>query len=233
MLGRRVLPARRLARLGATLVFHHGLLGSRREVQALACALAVACSIVACGGGPPDTPENYTARVAAAREAKDAQFLREDEPIPKSSKSDLLPLAYFPIDPDYNVVAALTPATERIVQSMPTSTGQRRQMLQVGRLDFTLKGQQMSLLAYNEGDMSRLSVMFSDMTSGTETYPAGRYIDLDRTGTNIYELDFNKAYNPYCYYNVSYECPFPPPENRLKIPVHAGERMKKSHGAGN
>ena len=42
---------------------------------------------------------------------------------------------------------------------------------------------------------------FSDLTSGTETYPAGRFIDLDRTATGLYELDFNRAYNPYCYYN--------------------------------
>ena len=46
--------------------------------------------------------------------------------------------------------------------------------------------------------------------------------------TGIYELDFNRAYHPYCYYNATYECPLPPRENRLKIPIHAGERMKKS-----
>ncbi len=71
-------------------------------------------------------------------------------------------------------------------------------------------------------------VPFSDLTSGTETYAAGRFLDLHRTATNLYELDFNKAYTPYCYYNASFECPYPPPENRLKIPIHAGERMKKA-----
>ena len=55
----------------------------------------------------------------------------------------------------------------------------------------------------------------------------GRYLDLDRNPTGIYELDFNRAYHPYCYYNATYECPLPPRENRLKIPIHAGERMKK------
>ena len=70
--------------------------------------------------------------------------------------------------------------------------------------------------------------MFSDMTSGKETYDAGRYIDLDRTATGLYDLDFNKAYHPYCVYNSSYECPIPPPENRLKIPVQAGEKLKSS-----
>ena len=45
--------------------------------------------------------------------------------------------------------------------------------------------------------------MFSDMTSGTETYAAGRYIDLDRTASGIYELDFNRPIIPYCYYNAA------------------------------
>ena len=67
---------------------------------------------------------------------------------------------------------------------------------------------------------------FSDLTSGTDTYPAGRYLDLDRTATGVYALDFNRAYNPYCYYNAAYECPFPPAENRLGIPVRAGETLK-------
>jgi uncharacterized protein (DUF1684 family) len=92
----------------------------------------------------------------------------------------------------------------------------------------------MSLVAFHEvdaPDMNRLTLMFSDMTSGTETYAAGRYIDMDRTASGIYSLDFNQAYHPYCYYNPSYDCPFPPPQNRLKIPIHAGERMKKPAAA--
>ena len=70
--------------------------------------------------------------------------------------------------------------------------------------------------------------MFSDLTSGTETYPAGRYIDLYRNATGLYELDFNRAFNPYCYYNESYDCPFPPPENRLQLPIRAGEAKTKA-----
>jgi uncharacterized protein (DUF1684 family) len=128
------------------------------------------------------------------------------------------------------VLGGLIPATEQITLMMPTSTGQNRKMRRVGMLEFTLKGQPMTLAAFNEADapdMNRITVMFSDMTSGTETYAAGRYIDMDRTPTGIYALDFNTAYNPYCAYNASYECPYPPPENRLKIPIHAGEKLKQ------
>ena len=59
--------------------------------------------------------------------------------------------------------------------------------------------------------MTRLFVPFSDLTSGTETYAAGRFSTSIRTGTGSYELDFNRAYIPYCYYNATYECPYPPP----------------------
>jgi uncharacterized protein (DUF1684 family) len=183
--------------------------------------------IAACGNRPPDNPQEYAAKVAAERTAKDADFQQSDDVIPKNKKAEFLPLAYFPIDPDYHVLAALQPAVEQLSLMMPTSSGQMRKMLRLGTLEFTLKGQPMTLSAFTEGDANRLFVPFSDMTSGTETYPAGRFLDLQRTPTQLYELDFNRAYIPYCYYNASYECPYPPPENRLKVPIHAGEKMKK------
>jgi uncharacterized protein (DUF1684 family) len=90
-----------------------------------------------------------------------------------------------------------------------------------------LKGQPVKLGAFAPASAKnddRLFVPFSDLTSGTETYPAGRFMDLDRTATGIYEVDFNRAYNPYCAYSKGYECPFPPPSNRMKVAVRAGEK---------
>ena len=194
--------------------------------SALSVLIATLIFITACSNKPPDNPEQYAARLTAERAAKDAEFRRSDDVVPKDKKEKFLPLAYFPIDPDYHVVAALQPAKERTTLKMMTSSGQERTMIRLGVLEFTLKGQLMTLGAFTEGDVSRLFVPFGDMTNGTETYPAGRFLDLDRTGTNLYELDFNRAYIPYCYYNATYECPYPPSENRLKVPIHAGEKMK-------
>jgi len=123
-------------------------------------------------------------------------------------------------------VAPDSPAIE-----MPTSTGQRRKMRRVGTLSFTLQGQPLSLGAFveaDERDMRRLFVPFGDLTNGLETYSGGRYLDLDRSASNVYDLDFNRAYHPFCLFNASYDCPYPPPESRLKIPVRAGERLAKS-----
>jgi len=72
-----------------------------------------------------------------------------------------------------------------------------------------------------------LFIPFSDETSGSETYKAGRYLDLEEQGGDDYELDFNLAYNPYCAYNDQYTCPIPPRENKLPIRILAGEKNYK------
>ena len=196
----------------------------------IACVTAVAIAgAAACAGKPPDDSRDYAARVAADRAAKDTAFQAGNDPIPKTRHAEFLPLAYFPIDPDYNVPASLKPSNDPTVIEMPTSTGTNRKMRRAGSLEFSLKGQPLKLTAFLEvgADPSHLFVPFSDLTSGTETYAAGRFMDLNRNGTGIYEMDFNRAYIPYCYYNPTYECPYPPRENRLDIPIRAGERMKK------
>jgi hypothetical protein len=192
-------------------------------------AIAIAFALVACGHAPPEDTRDYAQRLADDRAAKDELFRSGNDPIPGARKAELLPLAYFPIDPDYDVPASLEPSDDPTILEMPTSAGTPRQMRKAGTLVFSLKGQPLRITAYRDltTPPNHLSVMFSDLTSGTETYAAGRYLDLDRNATGFYELDFNRAYNPYCYYNAGYECPYPPPENRLKIPIRAGERMKR------
>ena len=201
----------------------------RHRFSDLLIAVVLVLGATACSSKPPET-KDYASKIAADRAAKDASFAAGDDPIPKARHAEFLPLAYFNIEADYNVPAQLNRIDDSTIIEMPTSTGTNRKMRRVGTLAFTLKGQPLKLTAFNEvgEDPSRLFVPFSDLTSGTETYPAGRFMDLDRNRTGIYEVDFNRAYIPYCYYNPTYECPYPPPENRLKIPIRAGERMKKS-----
>ena len=192
-------------------------------------AIGVACS-------KPQDDRSYAATITATRAEKDALFQRSAQPIPADRQAELLPLAYFPIDPDYNVAATLKPIDDQTVIPMPTSTGTSRQMRRAGTLEFSLKGQPMKLTAFvdlTDRNLNHLTVMFSDLTSGIETYSAGRYLDLTRNSTGIYQLDFNLAYQPYCYYNPTYECPYPPPENRLNVPIHAGERIKSDKLKGN
>lgn len=199
---------------------------TRPRAAAFLCLALVACT--ACGHGP----RPYAEEIAAHR-ARTDEFMREspESPIPQEKRATFPPLSYFPVDPAYRVPAELEPAEGGASLEMPTSTGQRRQMRRVGTLAFTLKGQRMTLGAFVEAgqaDMRRLFVPFGDLTNGTETYPGGRYLDLDRTATRIYDLDFNRAYHPYCLFNSTYDCPYPPQENRLKAPIRAGERLARS-----
>ena len=64
---------------------------------------------------------------------------------------------------------------------------------------------------------------FVDATSGGETYGAGRYLELEALEDGTFLADFNLAYNPYCAYSEDYSCPVPPAENRIAVPVRAGE----------
>lgn len=154
-----------------------------------------------------------------------------ESPIPEGSRPSFPPLSYFPVAPEYRVPAALTLAPGDDTLAIPTSTGQSRLHRRVGTLQFSLKGQPLALTAFVEvgqEDMRHLFVPFGDLTNGTETYPGGRYMELERTATGIYDLDFNRAFHPFCYYNPAYDCPYPPRENRLSRPVRAGEKMGPS-----
>ena len=189
--------------------------------------LAVLVVVLQTACAKPPVP--YPDQIAAWHAEKD-QFMREspESPVPADRRAAFPPLPYFPIDPEYRVPASLQLAPADAAVEMPTSTGQRRQMKHLGTLSFTLKGQPLSLGAFAEATDStgrRLFVPFGDLTNGVETYPGGRYLDLERTASGVYELDFNRAYHPFCLFNPSYDCPYPPPQSRLKVPIRAGERL--------
>jgi uncharacterized protein (DUF1684 family) len=198
------------------------------NVLRLACAGLLVLA-AACAQSPADEDARFLRDLQEFRAAKDAAFLDTDSPVPPDKRQAFLPLAYYPPSTEYRAPAVLQISGDGTTVEMPTSTGQRRTMRVVGTLAFTLRGQPLSLGAFVDttaSDLSRLFVPFTDLTSGTETYPAGRYLDLDVTRTGIYVIDFNRAYNPYCYYNPAYDCPFPPRSNRLQVPVRAGEKVK-------
>jgi uncharacterized protein (DUF1684 family) len=192
--------------------------------------LAAACLVLACAaGGCGSPPAGYPDGVAAWRAEKD-DFMRTsaESPVPADQRAALHPLPYYPIDAQYLVPAGLNVERGDEVIELSTSTGVPRRMRRVGTLAFTLKGQPLTLTAFGDVDdpqLRRLFVPFADLTSGTETYHGGRYLDLDRTASGVYDLDFNRAYHPFCVFDAKYECPLPPRENRLPIPVKAGEKF--------
>ena len=194
------------------------------DVRLLAALIAIS-GLAAC----IQPPEDYATKVGAARAAKDENFkTASDSPVPADKRNILIPLSYFPVDENFAIPAILEPASERKHIQVPTSIGKIRDLESVGTLKFSYQGQPLQLTAFLEEGEARLFVPFTDQTTGTDTYAAGRYLNLEPTATGIYVIDFNTAYHPYCYYSEEYDCPFPPAENRLPIAIHAGERLAKS-----
>jgi uncharacterized protein len=192
-------------------------------------ALVLLALLTACSSKPPDGA-NYVKEVESARAAKDAAFRQSGSPVPAEAQATFLPLRYFPVNVSYSVPAAFrenAPGSRPRVE-MQTSKREPRQMELIGVLEFTMQGQPLKLAAFKEVGESedRLFVPFTDLTTGSETYQAGRYLDISRSRTGIYVVDFNLAYNPYCYYNPTYDCPYPPKQNRLQVAVRAGEKIK-------
>jgi uncharacterized protein len=192
-------------------------------MQKRAAIILLLLGLAACG-----RELSYEEEIAAWRAEKDEYMRSSESPVEPAERREYPPLTYYPVQWDYRVPASLTLVESRDVLELPTSQNLRRQMRRVGYLEFRLEGESLTLTAFadaNESDMRRLFVPFGDLTNGNETYTGGRYLDLSRTATNIYDLDFNRAYLPFCVYNPKYDCPLPPRENRLKMPVRAGERM--------
>ena len=86
-----------------------------------------------------------------------------------------------------------------------------------------------------EGYAGGIFIPFRDGTSGRETYGGGRYLWDSIKGADLGSerdelvLDFNFAYHPSCVYDARWSCPLAPPENRLAIPIPAGERLASVH----
>ena len=176
-------------------------------------------------------PLDYVEAVEAFRAEKDAFFgSQPGSPIPANERAAFTGLPYYPVDPDLRFEdRTLQPYTggEPSDFQIPTSDGRLRPAHRAGVLVFELEGQPRQLTAYtfDGGDETSLFVPFLDATSGTETYGAGRYLDLDLEDDGTYSLDFNLAYHPSCVYDPRFSCPLTPAENRLPVRIEAGERL--------
>ncbi len=143
-------------------------------------------------------------------------------------------LDFYPIDQKYVVTAQFVRLKNAKVFEMKTTTDRLPKYKKYGTLYFELDGKQLSLNVYQNLDLIKkpeykeyLFLPFSDLTCGKESYIGGRYIDLRIPEGKTIEIDFNKAYNPYCAYNHKYSCPIVPLENDLDIEINAG--VKKFH----
>jgi uncharacterized protein (DUF1684 family) len=175
-----------------------------------------------------ETDAAYAAQVRQARAQKDAAFrTAPTSPIPVAQRAAFGGLRYFKPDAAYRVVARLKRATTPTPLPLALTGGSADAYARWGTAEFELGGQPQKLtLLQKQGETQSLFVPFTDPTNGQQTYGGGRFLDLPVPAAEASEitLDFNAAYSPFCAYNHEYSCPRPPADNRLTVPVLAGEQ---------
>jgi uncharacterized protein (DUF1684 family) len=154
------------------------------------------------------------------------EFFRSDpdSPLTEEQKAEFTGLHYFPENNDLRIEVTIKETTSEQV-NIDASKGAARSYQKVGRFQFTVDGKLAELTIY-ENEYGYF-LPFVDSLAGSETYPAGRYIEPELQSPKHFMIDFNLAYNPYCAYNDRWSCPLTPAENRLSVPIRAGE--KKFH----
>ncbi len=173
------------------------------------------------------------AACAAFRAERDALMAGHPQsPLPLEARAEFTGVPWAPHRPEMRCEAALEPDDAGVELIIPTSTGEPTRFTRIGFVRPRLPDGEVSLAVYwLEGYGGGLFVPFRDALAGTRTYGGGRYLldtvkgaDLGTGGDGRrLVLDFNYAYNPSCSYDPRWSCPLAPPENRLDVPVAAGE----------
>jgi len=171
---------------------------------------------------------NYKETIETQRLQKDNYFKNQHySPLTEDQLSKFSCLEYFEINENLRFNVELKKYSQQQEVDIRTSTGVIQSYIRYGYVEFEVDGVLSSLTAYLQPNSDYFFVPFKDLTSGKESYGAGRYIEFEKTGKDQYILDFNTAYNPYCAYNDQWTCPLTPFENNLKVEIKAGEKSFK------
>ncbi|WP_231463685.1 DUF1684 domain-containing protein [Pedobacter sp. Leaf132] len=176
--------------------------------------------------------QNYAEQIAKHRENYKQDFIKESNSPLK--ENDLANLHFYDADSNYKVLANVELLKNEKIFKMPTYDGTSKEFYRFAKISFDLNGKQIIMTLYKNVALAGnpiykdlLFLPFTDETNNQVTYGGGRYIDLSSKAIldNKIEVDFNKAYNPYCAYSDGYRCPVPPAENDLQIEIKAGEKL--------
>jgi uncharacterized protein (DUF1684 family) len=178
---------------------------------------------------------DYADAVRAFRADKDEYFRTgARSPLPPAERAGFPGIPYFDVDEDLVFEGLkLQPydGDEPTNFAIPTSDDKLRPAVRAGVFRFDVGTTPCTLTGYTfAGDApGAVFVPFLDGTTGTETYGAGRYLDLEPEDDGTYTIDFNLAYHPSCVFDTRFSCPLTPAENRLPVRIEAGERLAEGH----
>ena len=137
---------------------------------------------------------------------------------------------FFPLDMTYRVTATFLPSDGKKSVDVPNVLGDVTPTVISGEVHFKLNGEDLTLTALGGEPAKGLSFVISDLTSKTDTYPGGRFLDTDPVVDGKVVLDFNRAYSPPCAVTPYATCPLAPKENRLAVAIPAGEKYDRKYG---
>ena len=178
---------------------------------------------------------DYFREIEAYQQALNEEYANPNtSPLLPDDREEFEGLPFYPIDPQLRVTATFVRTPGSRPFAMPTSRPRRTIYEQYGKALFTWQDTVYELLIYQSHELrvtekyrDHLFLPFTDLTSGTETYGGGRYLELTIPPGDTIVIDFNKAYHPYCAYNPNYACPIPPKENNLPMAIRAGVRLEE------
>ncbi|MBT8392541.1 MAG: DUF1684 domain-containing protein [Ignavibacteria bacterium] len=180
----------------------------------------------------PETKEmkEYVKNLLQERTARDSSFKFEPHsPFNRDTTIEFENLKYFDLNPDYIFKSKLFYKDQPDSVVIMGTKGEARAVLVLGYLELNYNGETHQVNVYrgfSKNGEEYHSIWFTDKTTGNETYGVGRYLDIELNEDKnfIYEIDFNRAYNPYCAYSSLYTCPIPREEDHIKIFIEAGEK---------
>lgn len=162
------------------------------------------------------------------RKMKDNFYLSDAQsPLTEEQKQTFQGLQYYPENPALHFMLEIEEFSNKELVSIQTSKGDVRTYERYGKIKFAVDGKPVALTVY-KADVD-FFLPFIDSMAGKETYPAGRYLEIEPVENGKFLVDFNMAYNPYCAYNDRWSCPLTPAENRLKVAIRAGEKLYEAH----
>lgn len=189
---------------------------------ALVDGKAVQCATLlddASGRTPSEVRFGTATLFVIERDGRKAVRVKDEQ---AASRVDFQGLDYFPIDPAWRVLADWVPFDPPYELELGTVLGTIEKEKVPGKAVFTRDGRTFELYPIQEVP-DTLFFVFGDLTSGRETYGAGRFLDTGLPVDGKLVIDFNEARNPPCSFTPYATCQLAPPENRMDVRVEAGE----------
>ena len=207
---------------------------SKKLFAPLLIAIFVMVFWILSGGSYTENQKNYINELDKFRAEKNIEFRDSSySPFNYKSKVEFHPLQYFDANFEFVFTGKLIENEIKDTVKVFGTKGEERKSVRYGLLKLQNEVNKLDVKVYEtiarDGITKYYSIWFTDKTTNDESYGVGRYVhfELNENPDNIYTVDFNYAFNPYCAYSAEYSCAIPTKEDYLDIAIEAGE--KKFH----